>query len=84
MSGLWLEIYKSVGGGWLFELFRCVKCDSTKEVECKVSNEGERTIPSDIRCRRCGDEMRDDLNVMCPFCHSRSNEQEDVLVFYDW
>ena len=68
-----------------------MKCDSTKQVDIKVSNDGERTIPAeeiikranDLRCRRCGDEMRADLNVMCPSCHSRSNETEDVLIFYD-
>ena len=64
---------KSVGSGWLFELFRCVKCDSTKEVIVKDSIGGERTMPNDIRCRRCGDEMRDDISPMCTFCRGRSN-----------
>ena len=89
---------KDAGGGFNFWLLRCVKCDTAKKVNedwesvyGKVSNEGESTIPvekiiklaNDLRCRRCGDEMRIDLHVMCPSCHSRSNETENVLVFYD-
>ncbi|MFC1912167.1 hypothetical protein ACFLXG_03330 [Chloroflexota bacterium] len=74
---------KSFGGGWNFALLRCAKCDSTKSVDYKVNDEGKKILPNDIFCRKCGGEMGADILPMCPFCHSRSNETEEILTLYD-
>ncbi|MFC1953895.1 hypothetical protein ACFLWR_07220 [Chloroflexota bacterium] len=74
---------KSVGGGWNFALLRCVKCDSIKSVEYEVINEDNKILPQKILCRKCGSEMKDAISPMCPYCHSRVNEIEETLIFYD-
>ena len=72
------EFVSKEGGGFLFELFRCVHCDTTKTVKHeRLGGSAEHT------CSRCGGEMRSDLKPMCPQYHSRQNEEVEVLQLYD-
>ncbi|MDD5590515.1 MAG: hypothetical protein PHY18_01130 [Dehalococcoidales bacterium] len=80
------EFSASEGGGWLFSLYRCVKCDRTKQVT--IRNEmGGPLMPVDYKeistCKWCGGELRDDIGPMCRKCKNRNTEQIEITVFYD-
>jgi len=74
------------GGGFVFDLYRCVDCDSTKSIVTRSHPHGERTTPTEKQigiCRRCGGELRNNLRPMCRKCRSRDVEIGDTLMCYD-
>ena len=62
----------------LFEQYRCVKCDNTKDID-----KGKITESDPGACGKCGGELRDDLLPMCPECKSRDITEKEILTFYD-
>jgi predicted Zn-ribbon and HTH transcriptional regulator len=60
-----------------------VKCDLTKSVDYEVNNDGNKILPQEILCRKCGSEMKGDISPMCPYCRSRVNEVKETLILYD-
>ena len=81
------EFISREGGGISFDLYRCVNCDWIKEVSNgrrMWGDEYKQPSAQDIgRCRKCGGELRDDLQPMCRNCGSRNVEEKEVRILYD-
>jgi ABC-type ATPase with predicted acetyltransferase domain len=83
--GNWFKA--DVGGGMSFLQYRCVECDTIKNVD------SDRTVPIDEYkpptkiqigiCNKCGGELREHLKPMCDKCKSRDVEEKEVIMFYD-
>ncbi|MBU0505145.1 MAG: hypothetical protein ABII18_13785 [bacterium] len=83
------EFEAQEGGGFYFVEYRCVDCDYIKSINW------DQTVPADQYCeppkekigvcKKCGGELKDGLNPMCPNCKSRDVQvdEEKISVLYD-
>lgn len=81
------------GGGFSFSEYRCIDCDNIKELSDIQIVRHEDKPPEMIRtpreeqdvgvCEKCGGELREDIEPMCPVCKSREVEIIDVFRHYD-
>jgi DNA-directed RNA polymerase subunit RPC12/RpoP len=70
------------GGGFHFDLLRCIDCDYTTEVG--LTPNGKTKKPKGTyKCVICGGRMLSDIKPMCPFCHSRKSEESEIISNYD-
>ena len=80
------EFTARCGGGFCFSLYRCVKCDRTKEITTKQYQGGKSTLPNPKeigKCGWCGGELRTDIGPMCWKCKSRNTKETEITMFYD-
>ncbi|MCF7887662.1 MAG: hypothetical protein K9L76_00130 [Candidatus Omnitrophica bacterium] len=77
------------GGGFCFIEYRCVKCDTIKNISHSRCVPLKEYIPPSKEkigvCKKCGGELREDIKPMCPKCRSRDTEisGEGIEVNYD-
>jgi len=80
-NGCGNEFEANEGGGFYSEEYRCVDCDSIKNV--KTDNMGEPIPQKNLRCRKCKGEMQKNLHPMCKKCKSRDVTVKKTLINYD-
>lgn len=81
------EFKSQEGGGFSFIEYRCINCDTIKAVkgDRRVSSEDYKPPTKEKIgvCEKCGGELKDDLNPMCPKCKSRDVKVKEILLMYD-
>ena len=76
------EFESREGGGFIFDEYRCEKCDEIKRIKLKGKNERVPIEPIG-KCGKCGGVLKEDLRPMCPKCKARSPKELKLLTFYD-
>ncbi|MCK5492135.1 MAG: hypothetical protein KAJ14_03385 [Candidatus Omnitrophica bacterium] len=78
------------GGGVKFDEYRCMLCDTIKNVETRDKSVSEKEyIPPTKEeigmCDKCGGGLRNDIGPMCPKCGARDIEETDLgtTILYD-
>ena len=75
------------GGGFVFIEYRCVECDTIKNVNSnRTVSPKEYKAPTKKEigiCKKCGGELKDNIRPMCPKCRSRNVEVESIFIYYD-
>jgi hypothetical protein len=74
------EFHGSDGGGFHFNLYRCVDCDTTKSIFLNMRGKQVENIG---KCPCCGGKLRQNLTPMCPNCHERKTMLKDLQDNYD-
>lgn len=85
------EFKQRGGGGFFFNEYRCVNCDTIKIVKtgwkcARADEKDEYHEPTKEEigvCGKCGGKLSEDLRPMCPACKSRDVEEKEVLIDYD-